>query len=130
MLTEADELKQLKKHRKKVAEKKKFLPKRLASRKFEEPDIDVNMPEDVGGNLRNVKEESSLLIDRFKNFQKRNILPTSVAMGKQKSKKVKRFPKNSHKDPGVSFQMLRDQRRATAVANAAAAANAKAAFTI
>ena len=104
----------LKKHRKKVAEKKKFEPKRLGSLKYVDPDMDVNMPEDIVGNLRNVKTESSLLVDRFKNFQKRNILLVSVHTGKQKNKKVKRFPRSTHKDPGTSFQMLRERRKAAA----------------
>lgn len=111
MIAEEEQLNDLKKHRKKVELKKKFETKRLGRLKYAEPDTDINMPEDIAGNLRNVKPESSLLIDRFKNFQKRNILPVSVATGKQKSKKVKRFPRSSHKDPGVSFQMLREQRK-------------------
>lgn len=78
--------------------------------KFKEADVDVNMADDIAGNLRNVKPESNLLVDRFKNFQKRNILPTSVATGKQKNKKIKRFARSTHKDPGVSYQMLREKR--------------------
>lgn len=111
VIAEEEALNVLKKHRKKAELKKKFETKRLGRLKYVDPDIDMNMPEDIAGNLRNVKTESSLLVDRFKNFQKRNILPVSVATGKQKSKKVKRFPRSSHKDPGVSFQMLREQRK-------------------
>ncbi|XP_037937276.1 ribosome biogenesis protein NOP53-like [Teleopsis dalmanni] len=111
VLAESEALNQMKKHRKKVAEQKKFEPKRLGRLKYVEPDVDVNMAEDIAGNLRNIKTESSLLVDRFKNFQKRNILPTSVATGKQKAKKVKRFPRASHKEAGISHQMLRDQKK-------------------
>lgn len=103
VLAEEEKLNLLKKHRKKVQFKKKFEPKRLGRLKFVEPEIDINMPEDLAGNLRNVKTESSLLIDRFKNFQKRNILPTSVHTGKQKGKKIKRFVRSSHKEPEVSM---------------------------
>jgi len=112
---EAEELNDLKKRRKATAERKKFEPKRLGRHKFEEPDLDVNMPEDIAGNLRNVKTESNLLTDRFKLLQKRNILPTTVA-GTHKRSKVKRFPRNSHKEVGVSYQDLRDQRKAAAAA--------------
>ncbi|XP_037816979.1 ribosome biogenesis protein NOP53 [Lucilia sericata] len=112
VLAEEEELNELKKRRKKTAFKKKFEPKRLGRLKYVEPDQDLTMPEDLAGNMRNIKQESSLLVDRFKNFQKRNILPVSVATGKQKAPKVKRFPRNSHKDPGVSYQMLREQRLA------------------
>ncbi|KAH8416760.1 hypothetical protein KR222_003285 [Zaprionus bogoriensis] len=112
---EAEELNELKKRRKQRAERKKFETKRLGRHKFEEPDLDVNMPEDLAGNLRNVKTESNLLTDRFKLLQKHNILPTTVAVTRKKSK-VKRFPRSSHKEPGVSYQDLRDQRRAAAAA--------------
>ncbi|KAH8414743.1 hypothetical protein KR215_001619 [Drosophila sulfurigaster] len=112
---EAEDLNELKKRRKLKAERKKFEPKRLGRHKYEEPDVDVNMPEDLAGNLRNVKTESNLLTDRFKLLQKRNILPTTVAVSRKRSK-VKRYPRNSHKEPGVSFQDLRDQRRAAAAA--------------
>ncbi|XP_030567398.1 ribosome biogenesis protein NOP53 [Drosophila novamexicana] len=112
---EAEELNEVKKRRKAKAERKKFEPKRLGRHKFVEPDVDVNMPEDLAGNLRNVKPESNLLTDRFKLLQKRNILPTTVAVTRKRSK-VKRFPRNSHKEAGVSFQDLRAQRKAAAAA--------------
>lgn len=98
---EAEKLNQLKKHRKQVAEKKKFEPKRLGRLKYKEPDADVQMPEDIAGTLRNVKVESSLLVDRFKNFQKRNIIQTTVEVSRRKPRKVKRYTRNSHKEPGV-----------------------------
>lgn len=60
------------------------------------------MPEDLSGNMRNIKHESTLLLDRFKNFQKRNILSVSGATDKRKATKVKRFPRSSH-----IYQMLR-----------------------
>ncbi|XP_065363319.1 ribosome biogenesis protein NOP53 [Calliphora vicina] len=112
VLAEEEELDDLKKRRKKTAFKKKFEPKRLGRLKFVEPDQDLTMPENLAGNMRNIQQESSLLVDRFKNFQKRNILPVSVATGKQKAPKVKRFTRTTHKDPGVSYQMLRDKRMA------------------
>ncbi|EDV99605.1 ribosome biogenesis protein NOP53 [Drosophila grimshawi] len=112
---EAAELNEVKKRRKSKAERKKFETKRLGRHKFEAPDLDVNMADDLAGNLRNVKPESNLLTDRFKLMQKHNMLPTTVAVTRKRSK-VKRFPRNSHKDPGVSFQDLRDQRKAAAAA--------------
>ncbi|XP_005189217.2 ribosome biogenesis protein NOP53 [Musca domestica] len=112
VLAEEEELNEAMKRRKKAEFKKKFETKRLGRLKFNEPDQDVNMPDELAGNLRNIQTGTSLLIDRFKNFQKRNILPVSVATGKQKKPKVKRFPRSSHKEPGVSYQMLRDKRMA------------------
>ncbi|XP_055911173.1 ribosome biogenesis protein NOP53 [Eupeodes corollae] len=100
---EAEQLNELKKHRKLVAKKKKSETKRLGRLKFKEPEVDVQMPEEIAGSLKNVKVESSLLVDRFKNFQKRNILPVSVDVGKRKPRKIKRFARSTHKEPGVSL---------------------------
>ena len=55
-------------------ELKKKQPRRLARKKFEEEDIQVeDNPEDLG-NLRKLKPLGSILVDRFKSMQKRNIL--------------------------------------------------------
>ncbi|KAH8317053.1 hypothetical protein KR074_001263 [Drosophila pseudoananassae] len=112
---EEEELNDLKKRRKQRAEKAKFNPKRLGRHKFEEPDVDVNMPEDLAGNLRNVKTESSLLKDRFLLMQRNNMLPTTKAVGRKKAK-VKRFARSSHKEPGVSYQDLKERRKKAAAA--------------
>nr|XP_016937182.1 ribosome biogenesis protein NOP53 [Drosophila suzukii] len=117
---EEEDLNELKKRRKQRAEKAKFEPKRLGRHKFEEPDLDVNLPEDVAGNLRNVKTESSLLKDRFHTLQRNNMLPTTKLVNRKKAK-VKRFERSSHKEPGVSYQDLKDKRRAAAAAAKAAA---------
>lgn len=103
VLKSGEEMIQLRKHRKKVAFKKKFETKRLGKLKFQEPDIDVNMKEDIAGNMRNIKVESNLLVDRFKNLQKRNIIPTSVDVGVRKRRKIKRFTRNTHKEPEKSM---------------------------
>uniref|UniRef100_A0A1A9W8P5 Ribosome biogenesis protein NOP53 n=1 Tax=Glossina brevipalpis TaxID=37001 RepID=A0A1A9W8P5_9MUSC len=110
ILHEEESLNVLKKSRKQAALKKKYETKRLGRLKFIEPDEDINMPEDLSGSMRNIKQESSLLVDRFKNLQKQNMLPVSVTVGKQKTPKVKRYPRSSHKDHGISFQTLREQR--------------------
>ncbi|KAI8036185.1 ribosome biogenesis protein NOP53 [Drosophila gunungcola] len=117
---EEEDLNDLKKRRKQRAEKAKFEPKRLGRHKFEEPDLDVNLPEDLAGNLRNVKTESSLLKDRFHTLQRNNMLPTTKLVSRKKAK-VKRFERSSHKEPGVSYQDLKDRRRAAAAAAKAAA---------
>ncbi|XP_017042043.1 ribosome biogenesis protein NOP53 [Drosophila ficusphila] len=117
---EEEDLNELKKRRKQRAEKAKFEPKRLGRHKFEEADLDVNLPEDLAGNLRNVKPESSLLKDRFKTLQRNNMLPTTKLVSRKKAK-VKRYERNSHKEPGVSYQDLKDRRKAAAAAAKASA---------
>ncbi|KAH8303430.1 hypothetical protein KR059_010990 [Drosophila kikkawai] len=112
---EEEDLNDLKKRRKQRAEKAKFEPKRLGRHKFEEPDVDVNLPEDIAGNLRNVKTESSLLKDRFHLLQRNNMLPTTKAVSRKKAK-VKKYVRNSHKEPGVSYQDLKERRKVAAAA--------------
>lgn len=103
VIIEGEEMVQLRKHRKKVAFKKNFETKRLGKLKFKEPEIEVNMKEDIAGNMRNIKTESNLLVDRFRNLQKRNIIPASVDVGIRKRSKIKRFVRTSHKEPVKSI---------------------------
>lgn len=81
---------------KKMAGKKKET-KRLSSIKFEEQEIDCSMPQDISGNLRNVRKGGDLLIDRYKSLQKRNILQPTTRHTRVYAK-VKRFQKPGHKD--------------------------------
>lgn len=41
-------------------------PRRIGKQKFEEEDIELNMPTEIAGNLRNLKPEGSILITAFK----------------------------------------------------------------
>lgn len=79
-------------------EEEKFAPRRLGKVEFQEQDIDFSMPEAICGNLRNVKAEGSLLKDRFKSMQQRNILAPSVDVGLRRRREVKRFVRKSHKE--------------------------------
>ncbi|KAK5649754.1 hypothetical protein RI129_000783 [Pyrocoelia pectoralis] len=72
-------------------------PKRLARRKFEESEIEFNAPQDISGNLRTLKREGSVLMDRFKSFERRNILRPSSKHNLKKGK-FKKFTKSDHKD--------------------------------
>lgn len=71
-------------------------PKRLTQLRFEEEEIDFNMPQDITGNLKNLKAEGSLLVNRFKSLQKRNILqPTKYH--RMHTAKVKKYEKPGHR---------------------------------
>lgn len=83
--------------RQKRKELKKMDVKRISSTKFEEPGLEFNMGHDIAGNLRNLKKEGSLLMDRFKSLQKRNILEPSTKRTR-KNAKVKRYTKPGHKE--------------------------------
>ncbi|XP_055384814.1 ribosome biogenesis protein NOP53 [Condylostylus longicornis] len=98
-ILEEEKIKDIVKKNKKIKlRQKKVEPKRLGKLKFDEPDIEFNEAKDIAGNLRNIKTENSLLVQRFKVMQKRNILPVSVDVGVRKRRKIKRFVRSSHKE--------------------------------
>lgn len=78
-------------------EQKKLLPRRLARKKFEEEDIHVEEEPEALGNLRKLKPLGSILVDRFKSMQKRNILVPNIKRQPRKHRVV-RIKKNSHKE--------------------------------
>ncbi|KAL1501236.1 hypothetical protein ABEB36_006599 [Hypothenemus hampei] len=78
-------------------EKDRIKPKTLGSTKFEDLGPDFQMGEDISGNLRGLKKEGNLLLDRFKSLQKRNILVPSKRAHKKKNK-VKKYTKPGHKE--------------------------------
>lgn len=109
-ITDIHQLKHLKEHIEKIEGKQKTLrekmksklinnkkTKKLASINFEEPDLEFNRTHDITGNLKNLKVEGNILLDRFKSMQKRNILvPTKKQ--KYKKSKVKKYTKLGYKD--------------------------------
>ncbi|CAI9553330.1 unnamed protein product [Staurois parvus] len=77
--------------RKQLREEKRKLqalqPRRLGRLKYQEPDIDVLLSEELTDSLRKLKPEGSLAKDRFKSFQKRNLIePRERAKFKRKLK--------------------------------------------
>lgn len=80
-------------------EEKKALtePKVLGKTKFEAPDLDFVMGQDLSGNLRNADPTGNLLRDRYKSLQKRSIVAPSTRSFKLNKAKVKKFIKPDHK---------------------------------
>lgn len=76
---------------------KRFMPAQLGSVKFEEPEIEIKLTDELTGNLRSLKPEGNLLEDRFKSFQKRNILETRLKQKMVKTKKRKKVEKRNYK---------------------------------
>lgn len=92
-------------------ELKKKLPRRLARKKFEEEDIQVeDNPEDLG-NLRKLKPLGSILVDRFKSMQKRNILVPNVKRMPRK-RRLTRIKKHSHKEEAPQRQTKKSKKNA------------------
>ncbi|KAM8790501.1 ribosome biogenesis protein NOP53 isoform 2-T2 [Rhynchonycteris naso] len=62
-------------------------PRRLGRLKYQAPDIDVQLSSELSGSLRTLKPEGNILRDRFKSFQKRNMIePRERAKFKRKYK--------------------------------------------
>lgn len=73
-----EKLAKLREKRKKVKAIKAKEPKQLSKRKFEPLDLEFNLGEDIKGNLRGITPEGNILEDRYKSFQRRNIIEPTV----------------------------------------------------
>lgn len=66
---------------------RKTQPHRLGRLKFQTPDLEVQLSDELAGSLRRLKPEGSVLMDRFRSFQKRNMIePRERAKFKRKYK--------------------------------------------
>uniref|UniRef100_A0A8C5QC08 Ribosome biogenesis protein NOP53 n=1 Tax=Leptobrachium leishanense TaxID=445787 RepID=A0A8C5QC08_9ANUR len=75
-----------------------FKPKRLGRLKYQEGDVDVLLSDELPGTLRKLKPEGSIARDRFKSFQKRNLIePRERAKFKRKLK-VKYLEKRAFRE--------------------------------
>jgi nucleolar protein 53 len=71
-------LSKLRERREKIKAIKAKEPKQLSKIKFEPLDLEFNLGEDVKGNLRSINPEGNILDDRYKSFQRRNIIEPTV----------------------------------------------------
>ncbi|XP_037372770.1 ribosome biogenesis protein NOP53 isoform X1 [Talpa occidentalis] len=73
-------------------------PRRLGRLKYQAPDIDVQLSSELAGSLRTLKPEGNILRDRFKSFQRRNMIePRERAKFKRKYK-VKLVEKRAYRE--------------------------------
>ena len=79
------------------AEQKLLGPQKLSNYKYEPQEIEIKLSDELTGNLRNLKQEGSLLEDRFKSMQRRNLVEGRVKQKTVKKLKRKTFEKRSHK---------------------------------
>ncbi|XP_013790371.1 ribosome biogenesis protein NOP53-like isoform X2 [Limulus polyphemus] len=77
---------------------KMYRPLRLGRYKFQEQDLELNLTEELTGSLRSVKVDGNILEDRYKSFQKRNIIEPRVRQKMKRKYKLKRLEKRSHRD--------------------------------
>jgi len=71
---------------------------RLGKNKFEAPDVEIQLPDELSGSLRLLKPEGNLLADRYKNFQRRNLIEPRTRQKKFRKYKMKKFEKSGHKE--------------------------------
>ena len=83
--------------KKAAAEEKLHGPVRLSNYKYEPQEIEIKLSDELTGNLRNLKQEGSLLEDRFKSMQRRNMIEVRVKQKTVRKLKRKTFQKRSHK---------------------------------
>ena len=86
-----------KEKKKAAAEEKLHGPVRLSNYKYEPQEIEIKLSDELTGNLRNLKQEGSLLEDRFKSLQRRNMIEVRVKQKTVRKLKRKTFEKRSHK---------------------------------
>lgn len=104
--------------RKDAEEKKREQPHRLSKFLFEEEEIDINLSQELSGNLRNITVQGSILSDRYKCMQKRNIISPSKDLGLRKRRAVKRYVRNSHKEDPVQPTKSKKKRNLNRFSNA------------
>lgn len=105
--------------RAKAAEEKMAAPLKLSNNKFEPQEIEIKLSDELTGNLRNLRPEGSLLEDRFKSLQKRNLIEVRVKAKTVKRLKRKTFEKRDHKmgweeNKNVTAKKIRAEKKARA----------------
>merc|ERR1712013_658164 len=84
--------------KRKVAKEEKMAgPLKLSNYNYEPQEIEIKLSEELTGNLRNLKQEGSLLEDRFKSMQRRNMIEVRVKQKTVKRLKRKKFEKKGRK---------------------------------
>ncbi|KAL0972789.1 hypothetical protein UPYG_G00194780 [Umbra pygmaea] len=84
--------------RKAKQEAERSMPRRLGKLRFQAQDLEVQLSNEIPGSLRKLKPEGSVLTDRFKSMQKRNLIePRNRAKFKRKLK-VKYVEKRSFRE--------------------------------
>merc|ERR1711963_912042 len=80
-------------------EQMKFKTKRLGEIKYEEPEVELKLSDELVGSLREVKPEGHMLKDVYKSLQRRNILEPRIRQKNKPRYKRKVYTKKSHQQP-------------------------------
>lgn len=86
------------KRRKAKEEAQKAQPRRLGKLKFQPQDMEVQLSDELAGSLRQLKPEGSVLTDRFKSLQKRNLIEPRERAKFKRRLKVKYVEKRAFRE--------------------------------
>lgn len=100
-----------KKNRSEIRIKAKTAPRRLARKKFEEEEVPIPDASNPLGNLRKLKPEGSVLVDRFKSLQKRNILAPNIKR-MARNRRLTTVKKSTHKAEVKAPQTKKQKKQA------------------
>ena len=78
---------------------KLYKPKQMSRYSYDEPDVELNLSEELTGSLRSLKTEGNLLHDRFKSLQRRNIIESRTKQTFKRKYKLKKINKSTCKAP-------------------------------
>lgn len=84
--------------RKDKQEAEKSQPRRLGRLKFQPQDMEVQLSDELAGSLRQLKPEGSVLKDRFKSLQKRNLIEPRERAKFKRRLKVKYVEKRAFRE--------------------------------
>ncbi|XP_038641968.1 ribosome biogenesis protein NOP53 [Scyliorhinus canicula] len=73
-------------------------PRRLGHLKYEDPDLEVKLSDELAGTLRVLKPEGSILSDRFKSLQKRNLIEARIRAKFKRKHKLKYVEKRAFRE--------------------------------
>ncbi|CAN7992706.1 unnamed protein product [Ixodes hexagonus] len=94
---EAEISEERQKRRQEREDDKLYQANRLSKHKFEEPDMELKLPEELTESLRQLKPECNVLEDRYKSMQKRNVIETRKRQKKVRKYKPKKALKREHR---------------------------------
>merc|ERR1712080_475178 len=72
-------------------------PIQLSNYKYEPQELELKLSDELTGNLRNLSPEGSLLEDRFKSMQRRNMIEVRVKQKTVRKLKRKKVEKRGHR---------------------------------
>merc|ERR1712083_751287 len=72
-------------------------PIQLSNYKYEPQELELKLSDELTGNLRNLSPEGSLLEDRFKSMQRRNMIEVRVKQKTVRKLKRKKIEKRGHR---------------------------------